>query len=127
VVWGWAGPSASVLTDDRPIEETASFMHTDFRYAQVSRARVRGYFFDTSLQNASLVDADLSFSVFAGRPFENGTSFAGTRLIRTNFRDARITGARFKSALIQNADFAGAALEPEVVASLACCCEQSSL
>jgi len=119
-VWGWATCSASVLPDDRAIAETACFMHTDFRYAEINRARVRGYFFDASLQDASLVDADLSFSVFAGRTFESETSFAGARLIRTNFRNATITAARFKSAVIQNANFAGATLEPDVAAILKC-------
>lgn len=111
-VWGWPERSAPLRPGSVYAEETAVFMHTYLAQTKFDRARVRGYFSDCSLCEASLVDADFSQSDFAGSYSDN--SFAGAKLVRTKFHYASIASARFKRSVIEGADFLSAELKPQI-------------
>lgn len=111
VIWGW--PSKSSFKPAAPIDDwppRATFINTDLSFTDFSGARVMGYFCGTLFSNASLRDADLSHSDFAGREIFCENSFAGSDLIRTKFQYASIEAARFGFARMIEPDFSFAAI-----------------
>jgi uncharacterized protein YjbI with pentapeptide repeats len=116
IVWGWPTRETPRPASKVAASEMAVFMSTCLAGANFDQARVRGYFHDCSLNDASLVLADFSQSEFAGT--EESNRFRGARLIRTNLQFASIDSARLDKALIREADFLGARLHPRIAAHL---------
>lgn len=116
VVWGWPSDDAPLRPGEVAASEQAVFMSTCLSGVSFDRARVRGYFHDCSLTDASLAFADFSQSNFAGN--EDFNRFARATLIRTKVHYASIASARFDRAIIRGADFLGAELHPRISALL---------
>ena len=92
VVWGVPGPRSS-LEPPR-----ADFSHAVLRDANLTEARIYGYFYGAKLVGASLVQADLSHSNFLG-PKHYEMTFS-----RAKMRDAKLRHCQISSATFFNAD-----------------------
>ena len=103
--------------------DNANLSGVRFRRAKLSGARFRGtYFFDTTLSQASLKDADLrgvdlsrrtnadlSGACFAGAKM-NGANLDWTYLKGADFTATDLSGAKCRNAYFSNAKLAGATL-----------------
>ena len=84
---------------------TADFSHTILKNADLTNARICGYFYGTRLGEASLAQADLSFSDFIGPKYDFEMSFSGARLGGAKLRYCRISLASFYNADCSETDF----------------------
>ena len=84
----------------------ADFSHAVLRDADLTEARICGYFYGTKLVGASLVRADLSHSKFFG-PKHYEMSFSGALLIGAKLRHCDISSVSFFNADCSGADFSG--------------------
>jgi uncharacterized protein YjbI with pentapeptide repeats len=100
VAWGIPGHR------DSAERSLADFSHTVLHEADLSEARICGYFYGTKLRDASLVQADLSLSDFLG-PRHYEMSFSGARLTSARLRDCQISSVSFFDADCSEADFSG--------------------
>lgn len=113
VDWGWpSSRCADPCGGDQ--HDMASFMNTYLGYTNFAKARVRGFFWDSTFHDASLDSADFSWSHFAGKQHLVETSFSGASLRHTVFRHTKIDAARFKRAHLCATDFSFADIDPTV-------------
>jgi uncharacterized protein YjbI with pentapeptide repeats len=84
---------------------TADFSHTILKNADLTKARICGYFYSTRLGEALLTLADLSFSDFIGPKYDFEMSFSGARLGGAKLRHCHISSASFYNADCSEADF----------------------
>jgi uncharacterized protein YjbI with pentapeptide repeats len=106
VVWGWQSPSASIPPPSmNGWSPRATFINADLSFSNFDGARVIGYFLGTRFSSASLRNTDLSHSNFDGIKHACENSFAGSDLIRTNFRYASIDATNFRFARLIDPDF----------------------
>jgi uncharacterized protein YjbI with pentapeptide repeats len=98
VIWG---PSSRRAPLDSP---RADFSHAVLRDADLTEARICGYFYGTKLVAASLVQADLSRSNFLG-PKHYEMSFSGAQLTGAKLRHCQISSVSFFNADCSEADF----------------------
>ena len=82
----------------------ADFRHTTLTDADLTDARVCGYFYGARLGGASLVRADFSRSDFLG-PMHHEMSFAGTQLTDAKLRHCNISSVSFFNADCSGTDF----------------------
>jgi uncharacterized protein YjbI with pentapeptide repeats len=91
-IWGTSGPRD-------PLEPPrADFSHAVLQDANLTEARIYGYFYCAKLVGASLVQADLSHSIFLG-PKHYEMTFS-----RAKMRDAKLRHCQISSATFFNAD-----------------------
>jgi uncharacterized protein YjbI with pentapeptide repeats len=107
-VWGW---------DDSQGGGAAMMYNCDAAKTDFRGARVRGHFLETNFNSASLIDADLSGSVFHGSTFYQ-TSFFAADLTRARFVGVEIAYARFSRTNLTETDFSGARIGPGVLPPL---------
>jgi uncharacterized protein YjbI with pentapeptide repeats len=88
-----------------PERLTADFSHTILKNADLTRARICGYFYGTRLGEASLSQANLSFSDFIGPKYNFEMSFSGARLPGAKLRHCYISSASFCNADCYATDF----------------------
>jgi uncharacterized protein YjbI with pentapeptide repeats len=88
-----------------PQRSLADFSHAVLNSADLSEARICGYFYGTKLVGAFLVQADLSFSDFLGPKRYEMTTFSGAHLIGAKLRHCRISSASFFNADCSETDF----------------------
>jgi uncharacterized protein YjbI with pentapeptide repeats len=88
-----------------PQRSLADFSHAVLNSADLSEARICGYFYGTKLRDASLVRADLSLSDFLGPKHYEMTTFSGAHLIGAKLRYCRISSASFFNADCSETDF----------------------
>jgi uncharacterized protein YjbI with pentapeptide repeats len=99
VTWGTPGHRGSAK------RSLADLSHTVLRDADLSEARIGGFFYGTKMGGTSLVKADLSLSDFLGSPKHVETTFSGANLSSAKLRDCRISSVSFFNADCTNADF----------------------
>jgi uncharacterized protein YjbI with pentapeptide repeats len=99
VEWGIPGRRGSA---ERSL---ADFSHAVLQKADLSQARICGFFYGTKLGGASLVRADLSLSDFMGSPKHVETTLSGANLSGAKLRDCQISSVRFFNADCSKADF----------------------
>jgi uncharacterized protein YjbI with pentapeptide repeats len=95
----WGTPAPRGTAERSP----ADFSHAVLFDADLSEARICGFFYGTKLRDASLVRADLSFSDFQGPNCE--TSFSGAQSKDAAFRCCNISSTSFFQADCSGADF----------------------
>jgi uncharacterized protein YjbI with pentapeptide repeats len=71
----------------------------------VTVGRLCGYFYGTRLGEASLVQADLSFSDFIGPKYDFEMSFSGAQLGGAKLRHCKMSSASFHNADCSKVDF----------------------
>jgi uncharacterized protein YjbI with pentapeptide repeats len=98
VVWGTPGPR------DPSAPPRADFSHAALHDADLTEARVCGYFYGTKLVRASLVRTDFSHSVFLG-PKHYEMTFSGARMKGARLRHCQISSAAFLNADCAGVDF----------------------
>jgi hypothetical protein len=98
VIWGMPGPRDFI---EFP---RAEFSHAVLRDADLTEARICGFFYGTKLVGASLVQADLSHSNFLG-PKHYEMSFSGAQLIGAKLRHCQISSVSFFNADCSETDF----------------------
>jgi uncharacterized protein YjbI with pentapeptide repeats len=108
VEWGISG-RREVKWDisGQPRSETrslADFSHAALRDADLSDAKICGYFYGTKMNGASLKRADISFSDFLG-PKHYEMSFSRATLSGASLRNCQISAATFLNADCTEADF----------------------
>jgi uncharacterized protein YjbI with pentapeptide repeats len=100
--WGTLTPHSSEERSPTDLSHAVLFN------ADLSDARICGFFYGTKLGDASLVRADLSFSRFQGP--HNETSFSGAQLIDAIFHHCSLSSVSFFNADCSGADFSHAVL-----------------
>jgi uncharacterized protein YjbI with pentapeptide repeats len=98
VKWGTPGPR------DPSEPPRADFSHAVLRDADLTEARICGYFYGTKLVGASVVQADLSHSNFLG-PKHYEMTFSGAQMRGAKLRHCQISSATFFNADCTGADF----------------------
>jgi uncharacterized protein YjbI with pentapeptide repeats len=98
VKWGTPGPR------DPSEPPRADFSHAVLRDADLTEARICGYFYGAKLIGASLVQADLSHSNFLG-PKHYEMTFSGAQMRGAKLRHCQISSASFFNADCTNTDF----------------------
>jgi uncharacterized protein YjbI with pentapeptide repeats len=98
VVWGVPGPRSS-LEPPR-----ADFSYAVLRDADLTEARISGYFYGTKLVGASLVQADLSHSNFLG-PKHCEMTFSGAQMRGAKLCHCQISSVTFFNADCTDTDF----------------------
>jgi uncharacterized protein YjbI with pentapeptide repeats len=98
VKWGTLGRSGSAR------RSLANFSHTVQHYADLSEARICGFFYGTKMIGACLRRADLSFSDFLGPKYYD-VSFSTAQLSGAKLRHCQISSATFFNADCTGADF----------------------
>jgi uncharacterized protein YjbI with pentapeptide repeats len=98
VTWGMPDP-----------RDPFEFPHADFSHAvlydaDLTEAKVAGFFFATKLFRARLCHADLSYSTFFGPKFCE-TTFTGAQMIGAKLRYCQISSASFYNANCTEVDF----------------------
>ena len=98
VTWGTPNPRD-------PFEPPrADFSHATLHDADLTEAKISGFFSGTSLFGARLCHADLSYSTFFGPKFCE-TTFTGAEMIGAKLRYCQISSARFYNANCTDVDF----------------------
>jgi uncharacterized protein YjbI with pentapeptide repeats len=97
-IWGTPGPR----NPTKP--PRADFSHAVLTGADLTEAKICGYFYGTKLDGVSLVRADLSHSTFLGPKFYEMT-FAGANMNGANLSDCQISSASFFKADCTETDF----------------------
>jgi uncharacterized protein YjbI with pentapeptide repeats len=82
----------------------ADFCHAVLNDADLTDARIYGYFYGTRLGDACLVRADLSWSDLLG-PIHHEMSLAGAKLSHAKLRHCRISSVSFFQADCSGTDF----------------------
>jgi uncharacterized protein YjbI with pentapeptide repeats len=82
----------------------ADFSHAALHDADLTEAKLSGFFFDTKLFRTRLCHADLSYSTFFGPKFCE-TIFTGANLIGAKLRYCRISSAHFYNSNCTEVDF----------------------
>jgi uncharacterized protein YjbI with pentapeptide repeats len=82
----------------------ADFSHTVLRDADLSEARICGFFYGTKMVGACLRRADLSFSDFLGPKYYEMT-FSGAQMRDAKLRHCEISSATFFNADCTDTDF----------------------
>jgi uncharacterized protein YjbI with pentapeptide repeats len=103
VVWGWDAASQQSPSPVDPAN-ASGFQYTDAGHADFSRAKIRGFFHETSFTAAKLIEADFSYSHFCGNGFSQ-TSFHGANLSSAKFNFANLSYVNFSSAICTQTDF----------------------
>jgi uncharacterized protein YjbI with pentapeptide repeats len=98
VIWGTPGPR------DPSEPPRANFSHAVLRDADLTEAIICGYFYGTKLAGASLVQADLSHSIFLG-PKHHEMTFSGAQMRGAKLRHCQISSATFFNADCTDTDF----------------------
>jgi uncharacterized protein YjbI with pentapeptide repeats len=98
VIWGMPGHRGSAR------RSLADFSHTVLREADLSEARICGFFYGTKMVGACLRRADLSFSDFLGPKYYD-VSFSTAQLSGAKLRHCQISSATFFNADCTEADF----------------------
>jgi uncharacterized protein YjbI with pentapeptide repeats len=98
VKWGTLGRRGSAR------RSLANFSHTVLHYADLSEARICGFFYGTKMVGACLRRADLSFSDFLGPKYYD-VSFSTAQLSGAKLRHCQISSATFFNADCTGADF----------------------
>jgi uncharacterized protein YjbI with pentapeptide repeats len=98
VKWGTLGRRGSAR------RSLANFSHTVLQYADLSEARICGFFYGTKMVGACLRRADLSFSDFLGPKYYD-VSFSTAQLSGAKLRHCQISSATFFNADCTGADF----------------------
>jgi uncharacterized protein YjbI with pentapeptide repeats len=101
VRWGIPGPRGS---SERLL---ADFSHVVLCGADLSEARICGFFYGANLNGARLTRSDLSFSDFIGPKFCHEMSFFRAELTGARLRHCQISNASFSKATCTEADFSG--------------------
>jgi uncharacterized protein YjbI with pentapeptide repeats len=98
VIWGTPGPR------DLSEPPRADFSHVVLRDADLTEARICGYFYGTKLVGASLVRADFCHSNFLG-PKHYEMTFSGAQMRGAKLRHCQISSATFFNADCAGVDF----------------------
>jgi uncharacterized protein YjbI with pentapeptide repeats len=98
VIWGTPGPR------DLSEPPRADFSHVVLRDADLTEARICGYFYGTKLVGASLVRADCCHSNFLG-PKHYEMTFSGAQMRGAKLRHCQISSATFFNADCAGVDF----------------------
>jgi uncharacterized protein YjbI with pentapeptide repeats len=98
VTWGTPGPRD-------PLEPPrADFSHAALHDADLTEAKISGFFFGTKLVRTRLCHADLSYSNFLGPKFYE-TTFSGAQMIGAKLRHCQISSVSFYNANCTKVDF----------------------
>ena len=98
VIWGTLGAR------DGSESTQADFSHAALHDADLTEAKVCGFFYGTKLVRARLCHADFSHSNFPG-PKHYETTFSGAQMIGAKLRHCQISSASFYNANCTEADF----------------------
>jgi uncharacterized protein YjbI with pentapeptide repeats len=98
VKWGTQGPRGSVR------RSLANFSHTFLHDADLSEARICGFFYGTKMVGACLRRADLSFSDFLGPKYYD-VSFSTAQLSGAKLRHCQISSVTLFNADCTDTDF----------------------
>jgi uncharacterized protein YjbI with pentapeptide repeats len=98
VIWGMPGRHGSAR------RSLADFSHTVLHDADLSEARICGFFYGTKMVGACLRRADLSFSDFLGPKYYD-VSFSTAQLSGAKLRHCQISSATFFNANCTETDF----------------------
>jgi uncharacterized protein YjbI with pentapeptide repeats len=98
VIWGTPGRRGSAR------RSLADFSHAVLRDADLTEARICGFFYGTKMVGACLQRADLTFSDFLGSKYYD-VSFSGAKLNRAKLRHCQISSATFFSSDCTGTDF----------------------
>ena len=98
VLWGTPGPR-DILEPPR-----ADFSNAVLCYADLTEAKISGYFCGTKLVGASLLQTDLSHSNFLGPKYHKMT-FSGAMMRNAKLRHCQISSATFFNADCSGTDF----------------------
>jgi len=98
VEWGKPGRRGSAR------RSLADFSHAVLRDADLTEARICGFFYGTKMVGACLQRADLTFSDFLGSKYYD-VSFSGAKLNRAKLRHCQISSATFFSSDCTGTDF----------------------
>jgi uncharacterized protein YjbI with pentapeptide repeats len=99
VTWGTPGRRGSA---ERSLADCS---HAALHNADLSEARICGFFYGTKFVGSCLVEADLSFSDFMGDPRHCETTFSAAQLSSAKLRDCLISSVSFFNADCSEADF----------------------
>jgi hypothetical protein len=83
----------------------ADFSHAFLHHADLSQARICGFFHGAKFVDSCLVEADLSFSDFMGSPKHYETTLSGANLRGAKLCDRPVSSVSFYNADCSNADF----------------------
>jgi uncharacterized protein YjbI with pentapeptide repeats len=108
--WGTPGRRGS------PRHSPCDFSHTVLNDADLSEARICGFFLGTKLARATLFRADLSFSDFLG-PVHYETSFSQANLSGARLRHCHISSATFSNADCSGVDFSRSVFSEVIMAN----------
>lgn len=106
IVWGWDPESLNQPCRADP-GEASGFQHMDAGQADFTRAKLRGFFWETNFVATNLREADLSYSHFCGTGFSE-TTFHGADLTSAKFRFAKLSHVKFPCANCAGIDLANA-------------------
>jgi uncharacterized protein YjbI with pentapeptide repeats len=98
VIWGMPGRRGSAR------RSLANFSHTVLHDADLSEARICGFFYGTKMVGACLRRADLSFSDFLGPKYYEMT-YSGAQMRGAKLRHCQISSATFFNADCTDTDF----------------------
>ena len=85
----------------------ADFRHTRLANADLTKARICGFFYESDLRYTSLKETDLSFSDFLGPNLSFDMNFSGARMRDAKLRHCRISNASFYNSDCRATDFFG--------------------
>jgi len=106
IIWGWDPKSLNDPCRADP-KGASGFEHLDAGEADFTRAKLRGFFWESNFVVAKLREADLSYSHFCGAGFSE-TTFHGADLTSAKFRFAKLSHVKFLHANCAGADFENA-------------------
>jgi uncharacterized protein YjbI with pentapeptide repeats len=104
--WGWHAASQHNPTPADPAD-LSSFQYTDAGLADLSRATIRGFFYEANFVAAKLIEADFSHSDFCGTGF-SWTTFHSADVSMAKFKFAKLSHVNFSKAKCTGTDFSSA-------------------
>lgn len=108
------GRATSEQSDDRAV-----LMYVDAGRADFSSATIRGYFYSSSFNSATMMRADLAYSTFAGTSCHIETnSFYLADLSTATFHRSKLESMRFVKAILDGVDFSSARISAQTYARL---------
>lgn len=112
IVWGW---DQDGLRQPAQVEPgyASDFQHTDAGMAEFTRAKIRGFFWESCFTGAKLTEADFSYSYFCGEGFSE-TTFHAAELTSAKFRCTKLSHVKFSCANCTETDFENADIGPRV-------------